>query len=434
MTSKKNILIVDDEIDICKLISGVLEDEGYKTFNSQNSDAALLVIKENSIDLVILDVWLEGSKLDGIELLQEINKFYPKIPIVIISGHGNIDTAVTAIKIGAYDYLEKPFKTERLIHVIKRATETYELKNEITEIKNKSNFASEYIGISNHVIQLRQGINKLAQTNSRILITGSIGVGKQLVSRLIHNKSNRSKNLFVEIDANYFNASKMKEFLSKNNMSEKKFFDDLNGGTLFINEISNMDMDAQRILLNIINGKSSVSSDFRMIASTSKDLKSYISLGMFSDELFNRISIDRLHIPSLLDRKEDIPILMDYFLENAFSVSEDSVAIFQSYAWPGNIKELKNVIDNIILRLNSDGKDIITSDYIPIEIKENNPNVSNSEVLISYNMKEARDIFERNYIISQLARFNGNISRTADFIGMERTALHRKLKYLGIEK
>ncbi len=434
MSNKKNILIIDDEIDICKLISGVLQDEGYKSLSVQNSDTALLEISENNIDLIILDVWLEGSKLDGIELLQEIHKLYPKIPIVIISGHGNIDTAVTAIKIGAYDYLEKPFKTERLLHVIRRATETYELKKEITEIKNKSNFASEYTGISNHVIQLRNGIDKLGQTNSRILITGSIGVGKQLVSRLIHNKSNRSKNLFVEINADDFSPSKMQEYLSINNIDEKTFFEDLNGGTLFINEISNMDMDAQRVLLNIINRKSDFSNDFRLISSTSKDLKSYISLGLFSEDLFNRISIDQLHIPSLSDRKEDIPILIEYFLEDSISISEDSIAIFQSYSWPGNIKELKNVIDNIILRLNSDGKTIITSDYIPIEIKENNPNISNSEVLISYNMKEARDLFERNYIISQLARFNGNISKTADFIGMERTALHRKLKYLGIEK
>ena len=434
MSNKKNILIIDDEIDICKLISGVLEDEGYKSLSVQNSDAALLEINKNNIDLIILDVWLEGSKLDGIELLQEVHKLYPRIPIVIISGHGNIDTAVTAIKIGAYDYLEKPFKTERLLHVIRRATETYELKKEITEIKNKSNFASEYTGISNHVIQLRNGIDKLGQTNSRILITGSIGVGKQLVSRLIHNKSNRSKNLFVEINADHFNPSKMQEYLSINKIDEKTFFEDLNGGTLFINEISNMDMDGQRVLLSLINRKSDVTKDFRLISSTSKDLKSYIALGLFSEDLFNRISIDQLHIPSLSDRKEDIPILIEYFLEDTISLTEDSIAIFQSYSWPGNIKELKNVIDNIILRLNSDGKTIITPDYIPIEIKENNPNISNSEVLISYNMKEARDLFERNYIISQLARFNGNISKTADFIGMERTALHRKLKYLGIEK
>ena len=446
MTENKNILIIDDEIDICKLISGVLEDEGYSTYNAQNSDNALAVISSNSIDLIILDVWLEGSKLDGIELLQEIHSSSPEIPIIIISGHGNVDTAVTAIKIGAYDYLEKPFKTERLMHTIKRASETYNLRQEITNIRNKSNYAVDYIGESNAVHHLNQTINRLSEVKSRILITGGNGVGKELIARLIHNKSSRSKFLFTRLNARNINEN---EFHDKIRSVEKNkdtsFAKELNGGTLFINEISELSIEAQKVILNLVNNKYELENlDFRIVASTSKDLKSYISLGLFLDDLFNRISIEQIHIPSLIDRKEDISSLVKYFIEdysrtteitNHIQISDDALAILESYPWPGNIKELRNCIERIILQLNSENVNSITANHIPIEIKDNNPNISNNnEVLISYNMKDARDLFERNYIVTQLARFNGNISKTATFIGMERTALHRKLKYLGIDK
>ena len=446
MTENKNILIIDDEIDICKLISGVLEDEGYSTYNAQNSDNALSVISRNSIDLIILDVWLEGSKLDGIELLQEIHVSSPEIPIIIISGHGNVDTAVTAIKIGAYDYLEKPFKTERLIHTIKRASETYNLRQEITSIRNKSNYAVDYIGESNAVQQLNQTINRLSEVKSRILITGGNGVGKELIARLIHNKSSRSKFLFTRLNARNINENEFHDKIcSVEKNKDISFANELNGGTLFINEISELSIEAQKVILNLVNNKYKLENlDFRIVASTSKDLKSYISLGLFLDDLFNRISIEQIHIPSLIDRKEDISPLVKYFIEdysrtteitNNIQISDDALAILESYPWPGNIKELRNCIERIILQLNSENVNSITANHIPIEIRDNNPNISNNnEVLISYNMKDARDLFERNYIVTQLARFNGNISKTATFIGMERTALHRKLKYLGIDK
>ena len=446
MIENQNILIIDDEIDICKLISGVLEDEGYQTYNAQNSDSAISIISEDNIDLIILDVWLEGSKLDGIELLQEIHSSRPEIPIIIISGHGNIDTAVTAIKIGAYDYLEKPFKTERLMHTIKRASETYNLRQEITNIRNKSNYAIDYIGDSNTVIQLNQSIDRLSDVKSRILITGGSGVGKELVARLIHNKSIRSKFLFTRLNARNINADEFQDKLcAAESRNDTSFINELNGGTLFINEISELSAEAQQILLNLINNKYKIESlDFRVVASTSKDLKSYVSLGLFLDDLFNRISIEQIHIPSLIDRKEDIPPLVRYFIEDYastteishnLSITDDALAILQSYSWPGNIKELRNCIERAILQLNSENEYSITASHIPIEIRDNNPNITNNnEVLISYNMRDARDLFERNYIVTQLARFNGNISKTSEFIGMERTALHRKLKYLGIDK
>lgn len=446
MIENQNILIIDDEIDICKLISGVLEDEGYQTYNAQNSDSAISIISEDNIDLIILDVWLEGSKLDGIELLQEIHSRRPEIPIIIISGHGNIDTAVTAIKIGAYDYLEKPFKTERLMHTIKRASETYNLRQEITNIRNKSNYAIDYIGESNTVIQLNQSIDRLSDVKSRILITGGSGVGKELVARLIHNKSIRSKFLFTRLNARNINADEFQDKLcAAESRNDTSFINELNGGTLFINEISELSAEAQQILLNLINNKYKIESlDFRVVASTSKDLKSYVSLGLFLDDLFNRISIEQIHIPSLIDRKEDIPPLVRYFIEDYastteishnLSITDDALAILQSYSWPGNIKELRNCIERAILQLNSENEYSITASHIPIEIRDNNPNITNNnEVLISYNMRDARDLFERNYIVTQLARFNGNISKTSEFIGMERTALHRKLKYLGIDK
>ena len=447
MAKKKNILIIDDEIDICKLISGVLEDEGYTTNNAQNSDNAISLLNANHIDLVILDVWLEGSKLDGIELLHYIQKENSSVPVIIISGHGNIDTAVTAIRIGAYDYLEKPFKTERLMHTIKRAIETYSLKQEITDIKNKSNYANEYIGISQAVINLNQTILKLSETKSRILITGSIGVGKELVSRLIHNSSPRSNFLFTRINANGLKLDNFEQMLnSKSDANDNNdLIKQINGGTLFVNEITEMNIDVQRVFLNFINNKyANKSDDLRIIVSTSKDLKSYVSLGLFLEELYNRVSVEPIHVPSLIDRKEDIPILVKYFIEDYYRtigeesnviIDNDALILLQSYSWPGNIKELRNIIEKLILQMSSDNVNTITADLIPIEIKENHPNIINdNEVLISFNMKDARDIFERNYIISQLARFNGNISKTADFIGMERTALHRKLKYLGIDK
>ena len=446
MIENQNILIIDDEIDICKLISGVLEDEGYQTYNAQNSDSAISIISEDNIDLIILDVWLEGSKLDGIELLQEIHSRRPEIPIIIISGHGNIDTAVTAIKIGAYDYLEKPFKTERLMHTIKRASETYNLRQEITNIRNKSNYAIDYIGESNTVIQLNQSIDRLSDVKSRILITGGSGVGKELVARLIHNKSSRSKFLFTRLNARNINADEFQDKLCGTELrNDTSFINELNGGTLFINEISELSAEAQQILLNLINNKYKIESlDFRVVASTSKDLKSYVSLGLFLDDLFNRISIEQIHIPSLIDRKEDIPPLVRYFIEDYastteishnLSITDDALAILQSYSWPGNIKELRNCIERAILQLNSENEYSITASHIPIEIRDNNPNITNNNgVLISYNMRDARDLFERNYIVTQLARFNGNISKTSEFIGMERTALHRKLKYLGIDK
>ena len=447
MAKKKNILIIDDEIDICKLISGVLEDEGYTTNNAQNSDNAISILNTNHIDLVILDVWLEGSKLDGIELLHYIQKENSSVPVIIISGHGNIDTAVMAIRIGAYDYLEKPFKTERLMHTIKRAIETYSLKQEITDIKNKSNYANEYIGISQAVINLNQTILKLSETKSRILITGSIGVGKELVSRLIHNSSPRSNFLFTRINANGLKLDNFEQMLnSKSDTNDNNdLIKQINGGTLFVNEITEMNIDVQRVFLNFINNKyANKSDDLRIIVSTSKDLKSYVSLGLFLEELYNRVSVEPIHVPSLIDRKEDIPILVKYFIEDYYRtigeennviIDNDALILLQSYSWPGNIKELRNIIEKLILQMSSDNVNTITADLIPIEIKENHPNIINdNEVLISFNMKDARDIFERNYIISQLARFNGNISKTADFIGMERTALHRKLKYLGIDK
>ena len=446
MIENQNILIIDDEIDICKLISGVLEDEGYQTYNAQNSDSAISIISEDNIDLIILDVWLEGSKLDGIELLQEIHSSRPEIPIIIISGHGNIDTAVTAIKIGAYDYLEKPFKTERLMHTIKRASETYNLRQEITNIRNKSNYAIDYIGDSNTVMQLNQSIDRLSDVKSRILITGGSGVGKELVARLIHNKSIRSKFLFTRLNARNINADEFQDKLcAAESRNDTSFINELNGGTLFINEISELSAEAQQILLNLINNKYKIESlDFRVVASTSKDLKSYVSLGLFLDDLFNRISIEQIHIPSLIDRKEDIPPLVRYFIEDyasttelshSLSITDDALAILQSYSWPGNIKELRNCIERAILQLNSENEYSITASHIPIEIRDNNPNITNNNgVLISYNMRDARDLFERNYIVTQLARFNGNISKTSEFIGMERTALHRKLKYLGIDK
>ena len=452
-----DILIIDDEIDICKLISGVLNDEGYKTRYANNSDDAMNSIMERIPKVIILDIWLEGSKLDGLQLLDKIKEYRSDIPIIIISGHGNVDIAVNAIKNGAYDYIEKPFKTEKLILTIQRSLETFSLKKELVELKDQYLQQPEFVGASNSVNNIKLNINKLSQSNSRILITGSTGTGKELVAKLIHNSSPRSGSPFLfinccnildeDIDRDLYGS----DLVDENNKYHIGLFEQCDGGTLYLAEISEMSLDSQRKLLKVINdnkflrlgGNLKQDVDVRIICSTNKDLRSYVALGLFLNDLFNRISIAPLHLPNLADRRDDIPTLTNYFLDQIASttgiqnksLSTDAMAILQSYNWPGNVRELRNNIERLMILANESNKDIIDVDIIPSELKMKLPsNVNNNrgDILISLTIKDARDLFERDYLISQLARFNGNISKTAEFIGMERSALHRKLKSLGI--
>ena len=452
-----DILIIDDEVDICKLISGVLSDEGYSTRYAKNSDDAFNSIMERIPKAIILDIWLEGSKLDGLQLLDKIISYRSDIPIIIISGHGNVDIAVNAIKNGAYDYIEKPFKTAKLILTIQRALEASLLKKELIELKDQYINQTEFIGTSTVVNNIRSNITKLSQSNSRVLITGATGTGKELAARLIHSNSPRSNLPFQIINCSSFLNEDIDKILygsdlvDKNNKYHIGVLERCDGGTLYLAEISEMSLASQKILLKVINeskflrvgGTIKQDVDIRIICSTNKDLQSYIALGLFANDLFDRISISPLHIPSLADRREDIPVLTGYYL-NQFTeqtgvsnkrLSSDSMAILQSYSWPGNVRELKNNIERLIMLANDNANDLIEVDIIPSELKIKLPsNINNNrgDVLISLTMKDARDLFERDYLISQLARFNGNISKTSEFIQMERSALHRKLKYLGI--
>tara|TARA_B110000305_G_scaffold98795_1_gene111439 strand:+ start:32372 stop:33754 length:1383 start_codon:yes stop_codon:yes gene_type:complete len=450
-----DILIIDDEVDICKLISGVLGDEGYATRYVNNSDDAMNSIMTRIPKLVILDIWLEGSKLDGIQVLDKIINYSSDIPVIIISGHGNINIAVSAIKKGAYDYIEKPFKTEKLFLTVQRALEAFSLKKELTQLKSQYVQPNEFIGISNAVHNIRLSIDKFSKSDSRILITGATGTGKELAANMIHSNSMRSESHFQIVNCSNIEINDIDKILYGQEMVDDNSIkigalEECSGGTLYISNISDLSLDAQKKLLKVINNNKylrvggDIEQDFnvRIICSTNKDLPSCVGLGFFLNGLYDRIAISKIHIPSLADRRDDIAVLADYFVNQIYSerssankkISSDAIAILQSYSWPGNVRELRNNIERLIIISNENGDKDIDVDMIPSELKMNLPSNLNNrgDILISLNMKDARELFERDYLISQLARFNGNISKTAEFIQMERSALHRKLKYLGI--
>jgi two-component system, NtrC family, nitrogen regulation response regulator NtrX len=450
-----DVLIIDDEVDICKLISGVLEDEGYATRYVNNSDDAMHSIKTRIPKVVILDIWLEGSKLDGLQLLDKIINYNSDIPVIIISGHGNIDIAVSAIKNGAYDYIEKPFKTEKLFLTVQKALENFSLKKELTQLKRLYIQPTEFIGISSVINDIRSSIDKLSKSDSRILITGATGTGKALAASLIHYNSKRSKSRFQTFNCSNIETNNVDKLLYGQEMLNGNSIkigalEQCDGGTLYISNISDLSLEGQKKLLKVINDNKylrvggDLKQDFnvRIICSTKKDIPSCVGLGLFLNGLYDRIAISKLHIPSLADRRNDIGVLADYFINQICSeiasenkkISLNAIGILQSYNWPGNVRELRNNIERLIIITNENGYNDIDIDMIPSELKMKLPsNLNNrSDILISLNMKDAKDLFERDYLISQLARFNGNISKTAEFIHMERSALHRKLKYLGI--
>ena len=451
-----DILIVDDETDIRELISGFLEDEGHETRMARDSDEAMQAIEERRPSLVILDIWLQGSRHDGLEVLSMIKKQHPDLPVVIISGHANIETAVTAIKRGAYDLIEKPFKADRLLLICQRALEASKLKRENRELRERTRQSSEMIGQSAVMNALRQSIEKVAPTNSRVMIKGPSGSGKELAARLMHETSHRKDGPFVVLNAAALAPERVEEELfgveDRGNGLPRKVgaLEEAHGGTLYIDEVADMPLETQGKVIRVlveqkfqrVGGGPKVRVDVRIVSSTSRDLDREMGSGHFREDLYHRLNVVPLAVPALVDRREDVPALVEYFIKQIVTssglppreIGEDAIAVLQSYEWPGNVRQLHNIVERLMILAGDDPSQIITASMLPDEIGNNVPSGGNggNEHLMSLPLRDAREIFERQYLLAQINRFGGNISRTAEFVGMERSALHRKLRALGV--
>ncbi len=452
-----DILIVDDEADIREGVSGILSDEGHSTRTAKNSDEALAAIEQRRPHLVFLDIWLQGSKLDGLQILQVIKEQHPTLPVVMISGHGNIETAVSAIRLGAYDFIEKPFKADRLVLVADRALETSRLKREITDLKTRTGSINRIIGKSTAINQLRGVIERVSPANSRILISGAPGVGKELVARIIHDTSSRSAGPFVVLNAATITPENMESELFGTEGGEGRLrkvgaLEEAHGGTLYLDEIADMPKETQNKILRVlvdqnfqrVGGATRVHVDVRIISSTARDLQIAIDQGSFREDLFHRLAVVPIRVPSLSERRDDISELVSFFVEQLSqtmgmpqrNIGDDAMAVLQSHDWPGNIRQLRNNVERLMILAAGDPEAVITADMLPSELGTmvpTTPNGSGGEKLMGLPLREAREVFEREYLVAQIGRFGGNISRTAEFIGMERSALHRKLKSLSID-
>ncbi len=451
-----DILIVDDETDIRELVSGILSDEGHGTRTAADADTALTEIEKRRPSLVFLDIWLQGSRMDGLALLDEIKRAHTDLPVVMISGHGNIETAVSAIKRGAYDYIEKPFKSDRLVLVAERALEASKLRREVKALREKSGEANHLLGTSPAMNHLRATIEKVAPTNSRIMISGASGSGKELVARTIHEFSSRAPGPFVVLNAATIVPERMEAELfgtepSNGTARRVGALEEAHGGTLYLDEVGDMPRETQSKILRVlvdqtftrVGGTTRVSVDVRVISSTGRDLETEVTEGSFREDLFHRLAVVPLRVPALAERREDIPILVRHFAEQISRttglppriIGDDAMAVLQAHDWPGNIRQLRNNVERLMILTRGDASEMITADMLPAEIGEmlpTTPGRAGGEHLMSLPLRDAREIFEREYLTAQVNRFGGNISRTAEFVGMERSALHRKLKSLGV--
>ncbi len=450
-----DILVVDDEADIRELVAGILSDEGHETRTAFDADSALAAIGDRAPRLVFLDIWLQGSRLDGLALLDEIKKLHPDMPVVMISGHGNIETAVSAIRRGAYDFIEKPFKADRLILVAERALETSKLKREVSSLRKRSGEQMELIGSSLAMSQLRQTIERVAPTNSRIMITGPSGSGKELVARAIHAQSSRAGGPFVTLNAATITPERMEIELFGTEMDggERKVgaLEEAHGGILYLDEVADMPRETQNKILRVlvdqqferVGGTKRVKVDVRIISSTAQNLEGMIAEGTFREDLFHRLAVVPVQAPPLAARREDIPALVEYFMAQIAAqagirprkIGPDAMAVLQAHSWPGNIRQLRNNVERLMILARGDDVDApITADLLPAEIGDTLPRAptESDQHIMALPLREARERFEKEYLIAQINRFGGNISRTAEFVGMERSALHRKLKSLGV--
>ena len=440
---KAKVLIVDDEDDICKLISDILLDEGLHTMLAKNSDQALDALKNTpNIGLVLLDIWLKDSNLDGLGVLEEIKNLYPHIPVVMISGHGTISTAVSALNLGAQDYIEKPFNTEKLTVTIKRVLENTKLKRENLELKKRIVKKSDIIGTSLRAEELKHAIENLSLTQNKILIQGPQGSGKELVAKLIHRKS-KSKGSFLKLTHSILNTAKMQKDLFDNDGAG--LIDMVDNGTLFLYEILSFSPIVQHSLLKLFKTISNENLNIRVIASSAKNLKKAVKADTFSKELYYKISEAVVNVPSLSERSDDIPALIEHFMkyfENNSNLERKKIDIkvvetFKSFAWPGNVRQLKNVIESMLITAKANECKEVTVEMLPSDLLGSAYNVGVFDMgtdIMSMPLREAREVFEQKYLLAQMSRFKNNISKTSSFVGMERSALHRKLKLLNIHK
>ncbi|HWE79878.1 MAG TPA: sigma-54 dependent transcriptional regulator [Pseudolabrys sp.] len=451
------ILIVDDEADIRDLVAGILEDEGYTTRTARNSDDALAAVATRRPNLVFLDIWLQGSRLDGLQLLDAVKHEHPELPIVMISGHGNVETAVAAIKQGAYDFIEKPFKADRLVLVADRALETSRLKREVKQLKQLAPVPPSLIGRSAAMSQLRQALERVAPTNSRVLVVGPSGAGKELAARTIHQMSARASGPFIVINAAAITPERMETELfgiDQTNGSEQRkpgALEEAHGGSLFIDDIADLPRETQNKILRVlvdqtfqrVGGTAKISVDVRIVSSTARNLEALIAEGRFREDLYHRLSVVPIRVPALAERREDIAELVDYFMDQISQatglpkrrIGEDAMAVLQSHNWPGNVRQLRNNIERLLILAGGDPDAVLDASMLPPDVGSmvpSMPNGNGGEQLMGLPLRDAREVFEREYLVAQISRFGGNISRTAEFVGMERSALHRKLKALGI--
>ncbi|QBF31739.1 sigma-54 dependent transcriptional regulator [Thalassococcus sp. S3] len=448
-----DILIVDDERDIRELVSDILEDEGFATRLAGNSDDCMDAVKTEPPALLILDIWLKDSNMDGIDILKVVKRDYPDVPVVIISGHGNIEIAVAAIKQGAYDFIEKPFNIDQLLVVIRRAMETSRLRRENQSLKRKDGAVAEMIGASSAFRTLLGQLDKVTKSNGRVMLSGPAGSGKEIAARYIHANSNRANAPFITVNCASIEPERMEAVLfgreSTERGVEQGLLEEANGGVIYFDEVADMPIVTQSKILRVlvdqqfqrVGGTDRVRVDLRVISSTNKDLEAEIDANRFRQELYHRLNVVPIAVPALAERREDIPLLVEHFIASCNAsqglplraVSDDAVALMQTMSWPGNVRQLKNLIERVLIL--GEGNGPIEARELPKD--EEKPSDDDERVVLSgalatLPLREAREAFEREYLLTQINRFGGNISRTASFVGMERSALHRKLKSLGV--
>ena len=450
-----DILVVDDEEDIRDLVAGVLEDEGYSPRTATDSDTALAAIADRRPSLVLLDVFLKGSRLDGLDLLDEIKRRDPSQPVLVISGHGNLDTAVAAIRRGAADFIEKPFEAQRLLLLVSRATETERLRAEYQTLRAQVGLDDQLSGTSGSINQVRATLRRVAPTGSRVLISGPAGVGKEVAARMLHSWSPRANAPFVVVSAARMTPERVEEELfgseRPDGSTTSGLLERAHGGTLFLDEIADMPVTTQGKILRVltdqsfnrVGGQRQVKVDVRVLSATARDLTAEIDSGRFREDFYYRLNVVPVFIPALAERRVDIPGLVEHFVARYAAerrvptpdVTVDAMAALQAYDWPGNVRQLRNIVERTIILASGDQIARIEMDMLPAEILNDpvaGPGSGPGHAVMGAPLREAREAFEREYLRIQIRRFSGNISRTAHFIGMERSALHRKLKILGM--